>query len=476
MRILKDAPVGKDRRRILLLSYHFPPAETAGALRWQKLAAPLSEAGWALDVVTLAFDPVTDSGLQALESLPSDTRVFGVPEGQLRTRRYSKSLSNRLKALRPARTYTVAPEGPAVAGLSRPGSLHRTEIGWHPLGQAVRRAYGAAFRLNLERGWAKAAERTAAGLLEDPGSRHEVVVTCGPPHLVHPAGFRLHRRFGLPFVMDTRDPWRFIERIPEAIASPVWLGVSRFLEERCVREAALVVTNTEPAAELLRRTYPGQGPFLAVRNGSDVVRPAEGTLQGPFTAVFAGSIYLDRDPRPLFEAAARLVSERNLGPEQFRILLVGNVSEFDGRPVRELADSAGVADFVELRAAVPRDELAGILAEAAVLVSLPQDSHLAIPSKIFEYAEYPASLLAISEPASATARLLAGTSADVVPPGSPDGIHAALARRYEQHRTGERPRPLAEDPRFRRSIQAALLVEALGAVAAPGQSPRTTSS
>jgi glycosyltransferase involved in cell wall biosynthesis len=276
--------------------------------------------------------------------------------------------------------------------------------------------------------------------------------------------------------MDTRDPWRFIERIPEAIASPVWLGVSRFFEERCVREAALVVTNTEPAAELLRRTYPRQGPFLAVRNGSDLIRQAGGTRPGPFTVVFAGSIYLDRDPRPLFEAAARLISDRKLGPEDFRILLVGNVSEFDGRPVRELAASAGVADFVELRAAVPRDELASILADAAVLVSLPQDSHLAIPSKIFEYAEYPAWLLAISEPASATGRLLGGTGADVVPPGSPDAIHEALARRFEEYRAGRWPRPLAEDSRFRRSTQAAKLAEALEAVAASGQSPRRTSS
>jgi len=476
MRILRDAPVWKDRRRILLLSYHFPPAETAGALRWQKLAGHLEAAGWELDVVTLDSVSVTDSGVRALETLPPGTRVFGVPEGQLRTRQYSRSLSQRLKALRAALTRTAARVRSSEADHSWPGSLHRTEIGWHPLGQAIRRAYGAAFRLNLERGWAKAAERTAAGLLEDPESRHEVVVTCGPPHLVHPAGLRLHRRFGLPFVMDTRDPWRFIERIPEAIASPVWLGISRFLEERCVREATLVITNTEPAARLLRRTYPGQGPFLAVRNGSDLIRTAGGTRSGPFTVVFAGSIYLDRDPRPLFEAAARLVSERRLGTEDFRILLVGNVTEFDGRPVRELAASAGLADFVELRAGVPRDELAGILADAAVLVSLPQDSHLAIPSKIFEYAEYPASLLAISAPGSATARLLAGTSADVVPPGSQDGIHEALARRFEQHRKGERPRPLAENPWFRRSSQAALLVEALEAVAAPGQSPRTTSS
>jgi hypothetical protein len=276
--------------------------------------------------------------------------------------------------------------------------------------------------------------------------------------------------------MDTRDPWRFIERIPEAIASPVWLGVSRFFEERCVREAALVITNTEPAAELLRRTYPGAGPFLAVRNGSDRVRAVSGTREGPFTIVFAGSIYLDRDPRPLFEAASRLVRERELTPEDFRIVLVGNVAEYEGRPVRNLAETAGVAEYVELRAAVPRDELVGILEEASLLVSLPQDSDLAIPSKIYEYAEYPAWLLAISKPDSATGRLLSDTEADLVVPHSAEAIYEALAARYQEYEAGRRPRPLAVDPRFQRSTQAAILLHALEIVAGSRQLPRSTSS
>jgi hypothetical protein len=474
MRILKDAPLRKGRRRILLLSYHYPPAETAGALRWQMLAVPLSEAGWTMDVVTNDPAAVSESGRHALESLPPETRVFGVPEGQLRTRAYSKSLSRRLKALRRSRSH--GPGGADGEGSGRPGSFHRTEIGWRPLGESVRRAYGAAFKLNLERGWARAAERAAASLLRDPEHGHEAIVTCGPPHMVHLAGLRLHRATDIPFVMDTRDPWRFVERLPEAIASPVWLGVSRFFEERCVREAALVLANTEPAAEMLRHAYPGACPILAVRNGSDRLRTDTGGGSGLFTVAFAGSIYLDRDPRPLFEAAARLVLEHGLTPDDFRILLVGNVAEHNGRPVCELAASAGVSDFVELRSAVPRDELAGILETASILISLQQDSDLAIPSKIYEYAEYPAWLMAISEPGSATGRLLTGTEADLVAPGSTDSIYEALDARYREHEAGRRPRPLAEYPRFQRSTQAAILVDALEAIAGSRQPPRITSS
>jgi hypothetical protein len=463
VRLLKDSLISSRRRRLLLLSFHFPPAETAGSLRWQKLAEYLAENGWSLDVITNDVGVVPRSGQCALDDLPKSTRVFAVPEGQAFARKYSRSLSRTLKGLRlPSSNSSSAPHGATAGDAARAGSLHHTEIGWRPFSESVRRAYGAVFRLNLERGWARAAEHCASYLLTESDPEYRAIVSCGPPHLAHFAGMKLHRRTGIPFIIDMRDPWGFVERLPEAIASPVWMKLSRFLEERCILEAALVIANTEPAAEQLRNRYPGLGPFVSIRNGSDIIRSPARPADGPFKVAFAGSIYLDRDPRPLFVAASRLVSEHELDPAEFRLVLVGNVSEFSGVSVRTLAESAGIGDHVDLLYPVPRDELEGILGSASVLVSLPQDSDLAIPSKIYEYAEYPSWLLAISEADSATGRLLANTAADLVPPGSAEAIFDALDARYRQYLMGLRPRALAEDVRFQRSIQAERLVELLG--------------
>ena len=49
------AAAGTDRRRLLLITYSFPPDQAIGALRWQKLAGFAAERGWGLDVV--ALDP-----------------------------------------------------------------------------------------------------------------------------------------------------------------------------------------------------------------------------------------------------------------------------------------------------------------------------------------------------------------------------------------------------------------------------------
>src|SRR5262249_34955014 len=96
-----------------------------------------------------------------------------------------------------------------------------------------------------------------------------------------------------------------------------------------------------------------------------------------------------------------------------------------------------------------------------VLLNLPQDSHLAIPSKIYEYMRYDAAILALATPESATAALLRGTSADVVHPDDVDGIAAVLRRRLREHDEGWRPLPLASPERFSRRVQADRLFDAL---------------
>ena len=96
-----------------------------------------------------------------------------------------------------------------------------------------------------------------------------------------------------------------------------------------------------------------------------------------------------------------------------------------------------------------------------MLVSLPQDSHLAIPSKVFEYMRYEAFMLALAEPQSATAQLLRDTPADVVRPDDVEALADVLRRRYLEHREGRRPQRIASDRRFSRRAQAERLFAAI---------------
>src|SRR3954447_23731214 len=90
------------------------------------------------------------------------------------------------------------------------------------------------------------------------------------------------------------------------------------------------------------------------------------------------------------------------------------------------------------------------LANATLLVSLPQDTEMAVPSKVFEYSRFNAWLLALARPNSATALALAGSSADVVAPDDEEALYAVLRRHVLEHRAGVRPTPVGADGRFAR--------------------------
>src|SRR4029450_9367350 len=63
-------------RRLLLLSYHFPPGQSVGALRWQQLSFHAAEHGWGLDVITLHPSSVSDPDMRRAARLTPGTRVY----------------------------------------------------------------------------------------------------------------------------------------------------------------------------------------------------------------------------------------------------------------------------------------------------------------------------------------------------------------------------------------------------------------
>jgi hypothetical protein len=101
-----------------------------------------------------------------------------------------------------------------------------------------------------------------------------------------------------------------------------------------------------------------------------------------------------------------------------------------------------------------------------MLLSLPQDAHMAIPAKIFEYVRFPAWMLVLAEEISATAQVLRGTDADVVHPSDVDGIARVIRRRFSQFAAGERPLPVGRDGRFSRRGQADILFDCIDSIVA----------
>jgi len=444
--------------RLLLLSHHFPPGQAAGARRWEKLAHFAAERGWGLDVFTMAPEDLPAADFDRLEALPEGTRVFGVSAREHWVSRAVDRLWAWLKWFRAAAP--AAGKSPNAVPTQAQASVwvKRSEVldGGLTLSGGLR-AYHAAMEFVNGAVWANEAARIAMQTF-DP-TVHRVVVSCGPPHMVHRASRRLARRLGLPLVVDLRDPWSHAERVHEGVASPLWYHLAKRFESRAFEQASLIVMNTPPAHEVMCREYPTHADkLICVTNGFDLERIPEPAQSEVFVLAYTGAIYANRSPRNLFRAVRSVAETLELGAADLQVELMG---DFDVDVITAMSRQEGVHDHLTLHPAGNIRDVARLLSRAAILVNLPQDSDLAIPSKIFEYMVYPSWLLALAESDTATGRILAGTTADVVQPEDVEGIADVVRRCYEAYRNGVRPEPVANRADLGRVHQAAVLLDAI---------------
>ena len=456
------------RPRILLLSENFPPAQTAGSLRWEKFANALIEGGFALDVLTTRPKPFGPEDRFNLDRqlVRGDCRLWAVerPSGRLEgiANLVSAAVRKSRGRYRSFRGSVHTPRPARVVPPYRPGSIAATELRWIPRGaREAYRTYNALAHYEAGSAWVSETCRVALPIIGQY-SGHCGVISSGPPHLAHLAARKIARETGLPFAIDLRDPWSLPRRVPEAHASPAFFALARLCERPVVESAAVVIVNTESVRLAMSRRYPHQRQrIITITNGFDAEALPDEPTESVFTIRYAGAIYLDRDPRPLFESIADFMRVRGLRPENVRLELIGAVDTFDGVPVRTLAQRAGLEAVVQTRPKMSRDELRPLLMSSHVLVSLPQDSEWAIPSKVFEYMPFRSHLLLYGEEGSPIAHLLRGTDIPVVSKRDVGLVADMLGTWYDQFIAGETTSRRRMDKRFSRDTQAEILVRHL---------------
>ena len=467
--------VEESRRRMLLVSYSFPPDSSIGALRWEKLVAYGASRGWSTDVLTMDPSDASMPDHSRLATLPEGTRVFAVPlrpHPYLTLERFvrgrlSGGPGNILERFVRRRLSGVRGNGSKVAAGRAAGSFpHKPDESDKSLAGrlwALRRGQLAWLYYDEWRSWCSRAHR--AGLAIGHASPYEIVISSGPPQMAHEAGRRISRDLGVPHAIDFRDMWHAPTAEPWDLTSPTWRKLSERYERACVNDSRLVVANTSAMEAILRARYPHLGDrLLTVMNGADPDVVSTTPLATRFTLIYAGELYNGRDPRSLLQGLRAAIDAVQATPEQLSLRFLG-AEDYEGVPLRQLAADADVDAFVRVEAKVPRAAAIRALSESAVLVLLPQNQVECIPGKVFEYVQMSSWVLAITEPATATEMLLRGSTAGIISPDNVGEIGRFISCRYEEFRRGVRPLPVNQDGRLDRSREADRLFDALDRVA-----------
>lgn len=463
-------------KKLLLISYHFPPSHKVGGLRWQKFVGCLFRYGWNLEVVTLDPEDLVETDPERAAELPTEIRVVGVRNS--RVFRAVRKLEEQLLSVRDSVRRALTVQGRRTAS----GDSERTETAgaspwirveelprWPVTPRDFARAYNALAEQFEGWAWARHAGRTARRLAGE--SDFSAVISSGPPHTAHLAVLPLVRRQeDLPWIMDYRDPWSLFPVVRPEVASPAWSWLTNRMERRCIEVASHVVCNTDVLRRQMCERFPSlEDRTSTVMNGYDDDQVPPSIQPDRFRVVYAGTIYVDRDPRPFLRAAKSMIESLTLTPADFAIDFVGNVFSYGGLSMSDIVSDLGLEGYVSLAAKVPRSQIHKIMARATVLLSLPQSVDAAVPSKIFEYMKFPAWILALSGKGSATEEVLRDTPADVIDPNDVDAIARFLAARYREFETVGQPEPAARSVDLSRRSQAEKLHRILEEITATGQ-------
>lgn len=375
-------------RRILLVSYFYPPSRDTGALRPAAMAKYLRRLGHEVEVVTTAA--YGDDG---------DPTVHRTADAQLwRARRAGKDT---VDALFDSDTYTGKP---------------------HPLSKAI-------VPEPLAVAWAPFARREALRLHRR--QPFDCVITTSPPESVHAVGMALRRR-GVPWVADVRDAWTFESLRPE-FPTGAQRAMDRRLERRWLGAADVVVCVSEPAANDLRVRRIAD-PVVITNGWDDEAAPdpapaADVLDPERFSLLYTGRFgSYGRDPAPLVEAIGRLAAEHSEAAARLELVVVGPLTDDEAQLMARDVSPARI-----VRAgSMPRERALALQreADALLLIAQPTRSQL-LNIKVFEYLAAGRPILALAAGTDA-GRVVAETGGEVVAADDPAAIVAALRALIER--------------------------------------------
>jgi Glycosyltransferase Family 4 len=315
-----------------------------------------------------------------------------------------------------------------------------------------------------DRWWPWRVGAVAAGLDQLRRHRFDAIWTTYPIPTAHQIGATLSRRSGIPWIADFRDPMAQ-DGYPED--AQTWRAY-KAIEEHTVANAVRSVFTTPGAAREYRERYgkDRDDRFTVIENGYDEqtfaaahgrAGPAGPLRPGCVTLLHSGVVYpSERDPTQMMQALAMLKAQGVLDADSFRLRF--RASEHDALIAR-LADSVGVRDLIELLPPVPYGEaLAEMLCADGLLLMQASNCNAQIPAKLYEYLRAQRPILALSDPAGDTAKVVLRSGVHTVAPLDSAAEIAAMFKQFLES-AGDRHRWVASAESVRTSSRQARATE-----------------
>lgn len=372
-----------NKKKVLIITYYWPPAGGPGVQRWLKFVKYLPQFG-VEPIVYCPSNPIypqTDESL--LDEVPNGVTILKQPINE--PYKLAGFFSKESKTI----SKGIIPE-------QKKQSLVQ---------KAMLFVRGNFFIPDARKNWIKPSVRYLSTYIQDFGI--DTIITTGPPHSLHIIGLKLKQQLGVNWIADFRDPWTTIGYHKQLKLTEASKNKHKKLESEVLNSAdTIIVTSAVTKTEFKALT---NKPIEVITNGYDVTKNSTVTLDSEFSLAHIGSFLSKRNPEILWQALKELVNENQDFAKCFKLNLVGLVSE----EILENIKNYNLTSYVNNIGYVSHGESVIYQKKSQILLLIEidsEDTKAIIPGKLFEYMVSNRPIIAIGPSGSDVERIVKETN------------------------------------------------------------------
>lgn len=380
---MKDSTQNK---KVLIISYYWPPSGGAGVQRWLKFTKYLPDFGWDPIVFTPENPNFDLQDASLLEQVNDNVDVLKFPIWE--PYGFFKKLSG-TKQL-------------------KQGQVLEEHKG--PLKNLSVFARGNLFIPDPKVFWVKPSVEYLKEVIVKNEIRH--VITTGPPHSLHLIGLKLKYQIpSIQWLADFRDPWTEWDLMKKFKMLPFAWRRHQKMEKEVLKVADVTIATGQQAAKDLKRL--GARRTAVLTNGfDDDLLPLERDQEQTQTKclLHLGMLNELRNPAYFFEQLNKKLTDATLLKLQLTGILSTTVqNEISG--FKNLSKALSVKDSVAHSQLLDEYKQADYL---LLLQSNSKESASQLPGKLFEYLAQHKPIIAFGDPNSDVANILKQTNSGVM--------------------------------------------------------------
>ncbi|MBE2206196.1 MAG: glycosyltransferase [Saprospiraceae bacterium] len=374
-------------KKVLIISYYWPPSGGIGVLRCLKIAKYLRQFGW---------EPVIFTADNAHYPSIDHSNDHDIPPGALILRQ---------RIWEPYHLYKWFTGKPKTANVNNVFYVQENRSDWkHYLSVWLRSNF---FIPDARAAWIRPSVRFLTKYLKE--NPVDAIFSDGPPHSNTRIATLLKKATGIPWLADFQDPWTQVDYYQLLHLTHWGDRRHRRMEQEAFRMADRMT--------IVSPTWKNDLEQIGARNVSvipwgfdpDDYQNLPSPAGDKFSITHLGILGYDRNPPALFQVLQELCLSQPGFRQHLEIRLVGQLDP----TVLDAVQAAKLEDCTLTPGNVSRQEALQFTSSSEVLLLLLNRQSNAmgrIPGKLFEYIAVARPILVLGSPASDAARIACETS------------------------------------------------------------------